>query len=199
MDAEYGPPSEEAIAWARMVLGHSECPVRQPMRALGGRMTPLAAFRLVAERRRVGLLTTPCERRPRLADNRQTLSDGALVLDSGALIALERADEFVRSLTERAVRTGTDIHVPAGVVAQVWRNGTRQARLATLLRSRGIKVAPLDLGEARAAGVLCGRSGTADIVDASVVLLARRHRAPVITSDPDDLARIDPTLTLHRC
>jgi hypothetical protein len=40
------------------------------MRVLGGRMTPLAAFRLVAERRRVGLLAAPCERHHRLADNR---------------------------------------------------------------------------------------------------------------------------------
>lgn len=122
-----------------------------------------------------------------------------VVLDSGALIAFERDDHRVRTVIKKAATQGEQIHIPAGVIAQVWRNGTRQARLATLLRSRSVKVTPLDLGEARAAGVLCGRSGTADIVDASVVLLARRHRAPVVTSDPDDLARIDPTLTLHRC
>jgi len=124
---------------------------------------------------------------------------GVLVLDSGALIAIERADEHVRALIRRAVSFGSEVHVPAGVVAQVWRDGSRQARVATLIRSRGVKVTPLDLGEARAAGALCGRSGTADVIDASVVLLARRHRAPVVTSDPDDLARIDPSLTLHRC
>jgi hypothetical protein len=60
-------------------------------------------------------------------------------------------------------------------------------------------VQQLDREEAQAAGVICGRSKTRDVVDASVVLLARRHAAKVITSDPDDLGRIDPSLTLVVC
>ena len=51
---------------------------------------------------------------------------------------------------------------------------------------------------ARAAGVLCGISGTSDVVDASVVLAARERRCPAITGDPADLGALDPALQLHR-
>ena len=59
-------------------------------------------------------------------------------------------------------------------------------------------VPPLDRTLAEAAGTLCGRARTSDVVDASVVLVARRERAVVITSDIDDLRRLDPTLPLER-
>jgi hypothetical protein len=67
------------------------------------------------------------------------------------------------------------------------------------LNTSELEVHELDLGDAKAAGVLCGLSGTADVVDASVVLLARRHKAVVITSDPDDIRRVDPTIALRPC
>lgn len=119
---------------------------------------------------------------------------GASVLDAGALIAAERLDRRARSLFRE--RTGPLI-IPAPVLAQVWRDGTRQARLARLVRARGTIVEPFDGVRAKAAGVLLGRSGTSDIVDASVVLSARAHKAVVLTSDPDDLRRIDPGLALE--
>jgi hypothetical protein len=57
----------------------------------------------------------------------------------------------------------------------------------------------LDREEAQATGSLCGKSGTSDIVDASVALLARRSGAAIVTSDPADLRRIDPSLDLVVC
>ena len=57
----------------------------------------------------------------------------------------------------------------------------------------------LDLDEARAAGSLCGITGTADVIDASVALLAKRHHATVVTSDPADLRRLDADLRLVTC
>jgi hypothetical protein len=122
-----------------------------------------------------------------------------VVLDAGALIAFERNDRKVRTLIELAMTRGRTLHVPAGVVAQVWRDGARQARLARLLGSGVLDVQVLDRDEAQAVGVLCGGSGTADVVDASVALLARRLRAVVVTSDPDDLRRLDPLVNLVVC
>lgn len=122
-----------------------------------------------------------------------------VVLDAGALIAFEHNDRKVRTLIELAVTHGGALHSPAGVVGQVWRNGKRQARLARLLGSGLIEVQALDCGEAQAAGVLCGQSKTRDVIDASVALLARRHAAKVVTSDPDDLKRIDPRLPMVVC
>ncbi|MFN7973968.1 MAG: PIN domain-containing protein [Acidobacteriota bacterium] len=122
-----------------------------------------------------------------------------VVLDTGALIAFERGDSRIRSLVELAMRHGGVLHVPGGVVAQAWRDGRRQTRLARLLASGLVQVQALDGDEARATGVVCAQSKTNDIVDASVVLLARRHRAPIVTSDPDDISRIDASVEVIPC
>ena len=123
----------------------------------------------------------------------------SVVLDAGALIAFERNDARLRTLVELAMKHGGVLHAPAGVVAQVWRNGKRQARLARLIGSGVVRVQILDLAEAQATGALCGSSKTSDVVDGSVVLLARRERGKVVSSDPDDLRRIDPILEIMAC
>jgi hypothetical protein len=121
-----------------------------------------------------------------------------LVLDSGALISYERRDRPVAALLLRAYEAGLPIIVPTGVVAQTWHDGARQARLLALLGSRSVTVESLTGIRAKAVGVLCGRTGTSDVVDASVVLSARQHGALVATSDPDDLLKLDSRLFLAR-
>ena len=121
-----------------------------------------------------------------------------VVLDAGALIALERGDERMRAVCREALRTRARLVVPAGVLGQVWRGGSRQAVLGALLSGATTSVPPLDRPLAQASGVLCARAGTSDVVDASVVLVARRERAVVITSDPDDLRALDPAMPLER-
>ncbi len=112
----------------------------------------------------------------------------SLLLDAGALIALERDDSETWALFRRARRTGQPPMTHGGVVAQVWRGGTgRQARLAAALRST--RVAPLDDVLGRSAGVLLARSGLADAVDAALVALCRPGDQ-ILTSDPDDLAAL---------
>ena len=78
--------------------------------------------------------------------------------------------------------------VPAPVVAQAWRGGSRQALLSRLLA--GCETEPLDDSLARSAGALVGRAATTDIVDACVVEGALRRHDLVISSDPTDLAAI---------
>jgi hypothetical protein len=86
--------------------------------------------------------------------------------------------------------------VPAGVVGQVWRDGRRQARLARLLASDEVEIEGLDDRRAREAGQLCGARGTADVIDASVVLGARARGHRIVTSDPEGLERLDPRADL---
>ncbi len=119
-----------------------------------------------------------------------------LTLDTGALLALERGDGRVRALLQRAAENGIGLDVPAGVLAQAWRGGPRQARVARLLGDPSVQVPVLDDPTARAVGLLCGRSGHPDIVDAHVALHARERDQTVVTSDPDDLRAIDPSLRL---
>jgi predicted nucleic acid-binding protein len=122
----------------------------------------------------------------------------AVVLDAGALIAFERADPRMRALLREAIRTRTKVVVPAGVVAQVFRDRARQVPLCSLLNADITLVPPFDRTLAEASGALCGRMGTSDVVDASVVLIARREKAAVLTSDVGDLRALDPKLKLER-
>jgi len=122
----------------------------------------------------------------------------ALVLDAGALIAFERGDERIRALVRESLKSGARLVVPAGVVGQVVRNPAEQVRLRALMNGPTSSVPPLDRPLAEAAGVLCGRRRTSDVVDASVVLVARREQAVVVTSDVDDLRRLDENVPLER-
>jgi predicted nucleic acid-binding protein len=119
-----------------------------------------------------------------------------LTLDAGALIAFDRHERAAVALIGAALTSGIPVTIPAGVLGQVWRDGRRQARLARLLASVVVTVEPLDDVSARAAGQLCGVTGTSDVIDASVALCAKRRGQSVVTSDPDDLRRLDPTLRL---
>jgi PIN domain-containing protein len=119
-------------------------------------------------------------------------------LDSGALIAFERGSPRMLALVERAASLGLGLAVPAGVVAQTWRDGVRQARLARLLRAPLTEIVALDEPTARAVGVVCGRAGVTDVVDVAVVVCARERGHHVVTCDPDDLHAIDPSLTVVR-
>lgn len=119
-----------------------------------------------------------------------------LTLDAGALIGFERNDRRCIAILSRALSNARALVVPAGVIAQVWRDGRRQARLARLLALDEIEIEPLDDLRARAAGQLCGITRTADVIDASVVLCARARGHRIVTSDPGDLARLDPRIAL---
>lgn len=121
-----------------------------------------------------------------------------VTLDAGALVAFEKNDRKLVIAIRVALDALVPITVPSGVVGQVWRDGARQARLARLLGSSGVDVEPLDDLRARAAGQLCGATGTKDVIDASVVLGARARGDRVFTSDVDDLRRLDRNIVLER-
>lgn len=122
----------------------------------------------------------------------RTRTPAGIVLDAGALIALDRGDKRMIALLQRALAQNRKCRVPAGVVGQAWRDGRVQATLARFLRSEEVEIVPLDEHLARACGELCGAAHSPDMIDASVVILARERQDPIITSDPNDLRRLDP-------
>ena len=122
----------------------------------------------------------------------RTRTAAEIVLDAGALIALDRGDKRMIALLQRALLQGRAFRVPAGVVGQAWRDGRLQVTLARFLRSEEVEIVPLDEHLARSCGELCGAAGLRDVIDASVVILAREGRDPIVTSDPADLRRLDP-------
>ncbi len=121
----------------------------------------------------------------------------AITFDASALIAIERRSRRMQALLEEIDRRDWQVAVPAAAVAQAWRGGPRQARIAALLGDERAEVVALDDPAARAVGLLCGRSGHADVVDVSVALCARQRNLHVVTSDPDDLRAVDDALILH--
>jgi hypothetical protein len=112
----------------------------------------------------------------------------ALVLDAGALIAADRDDRATMARLRVAQTSGIELRTIGVVIAQVWRDPTgRQANLGRLLRSVDVRAVDLQLG--REAGVLLGRAGTGDPVDATVVAVATVGDR-IVTSDPHDIGRL---------
>jgi hypothetical protein len=108
--------------------------------------------------------------------------------DAGALVVADRGERRMWA-RHRALLTAREVPtVPAPVVAQAWRGGSRQALLSRLLA--GCEVEALDDNQARSVGALAGRASTTDIVDACVVEGALRRHDLVISSDPTDLLAI---------
>lgn len=121
----------------------------------------------------------------------------SLVLDAGALIAVERRSRHLQELLREARTRNVSVVIPTVVVAQVVRSGGRQANLRRFLADSYLSFAGVDYLTALEIGALLGTSGTADVVDACVAVHARRlEHCPVITSDPGDIGKLDSTLPL---
>jgi hypothetical protein len=118
-----------------------------------------------------------------------------LVLDAGALIALERNDRRMWARLDAAADASLELIVPAGALAQVWRGTSNPARLSQTLKETR-------LGEfdtiARAAGELCHAARTSDPIDAAVVLNAMGSTSVIVTSDPKDIRKLVRTLPPER-
>jgi len=110
-----------------------------------------------------------------------------IVLDAGALIALERDDRSIWAALKLAVAQGSEVIVPSTALAQVWRGTGAQAQLTKALQF--CIIATFD-PVARNVGELCGRSKTNDICDAHVALIASRHGEFLYTSDVPDMRRL---------
>jgi hypothetical protein len=96
---------------------------------------------------------------------------------------------------DETLRRGGTLCIPVGAIAQAWRS-PRQARLARLLKSPDVDIAVMTPNSARTIGLVCARTGYDDVIDVHVAVCARARNHAVVTSDPGDLARIDPDLPL---
>lgn len=118
-----------------------------------------------------------------------------LVLDSGALIALERNDRAMWRRLKAAHLAGEVAVTHGGIVGQVWRaGGPRQALLAKALAALDVRALDDKLG--RAAGKLLAASRSSDVIDAALVLLSADDDQ-IVTSDPKDLARLARAAAKH--
>jgi hypothetical protein len=100
----------------------------------------------------------------------------------------------VRALVRTALTADRPVHVPAGALAQAWRAQPRQHALWLLVSDPGVSVVALGMEHALAIGSLLAATTTSDVIDASIVITARSHDDVVVTSDTDDIRRLDPDL-----
>jgi hypothetical protein len=121
-----------------------------------------------------------------------------ITLDTDALITLDRGDKRMIALLDQAIAQRRNFHVPSGVVGQAWRDGRIQVNMARFLRANEVEVVPLDGQLSRSCGELCGATGTSEVIDASVVILARERHDVIVTGDPDDLRQLDPKSQIVR-
>lgn len=113
-----------------------------------------------------------------------------MILDAGFLISVDRSERTARTFLAAATRSGTALHTTHPVVAQVWRTGSRQARLSAFLKTMTIH--PLDDG--RPVGQLLAQTNTSDVVDAHLVITALRLGHDILTGDPGDLTTLTAVL-----
>ncbi len=86
------------------------------------------------------------------------------VLDTGALVAVDKRDRTIGAILRVLQRDGVPVATSGAVVAQVWRDGSRQANLARIL-SR-VDVSALDDMTAKRLGELLRQNRLDDLVDA---------------------------------
>ena len=101
---------------------------------------------------------------------------GGVTYDTGALVAAERNNRQMWALHAGYLSEEVIPTVPAAVLAQSWRGGSRQASLSRLLRMCDTE--PMSENLAKDVGVLAGKSGHDDIVD------VRLWRAPSAAAMP---------------
>lgn len=115
--------------------------------------------------------------------------------DTGALVAADRGERRAWARHRALLQLRQVPTVPAPVVAQAWRGGSRQARLSRFLL--GCNVERLDDGQARRVGELLAKAALSDIVDGTVVEGALRRNDLVISLDLGDLGSLAGALHRH--
>jgi predicted nucleic acid-binding protein len=123
------------------------------------------------------------------------------VLDSGALIALERRAAFLLDVLDEVLRGAVQVVIPRTVIAQVWRGTPRQANLSRLIGAAGPADSPVVIDEltaerAKKIGMAIGRTSHPDMVDVHVALAAAERGHAVLTSDDADIAHVDADLVI---
>lgn len=111
-----------------------------------------------------------------------------MIVNAGPFIVDgENVNSRLWALIKRAAERNADLHTTHPVLAQVWREPARQANLARALRFFDIHA----LDESIAVGRLLATSQTSDVVDAHLAVVAAQLGTFIVTSDPDDMSKLD--------
>jgi hypothetical protein len=109
------------------------------------------------------------------------------VLDAGAFVAIDNGDRRIGAMLRVLQQRRVPLTTSSTVVAQVWRDGRKQARLAQILA--GVASRPLGAEDERRTGELLALARTHDVVDGHLAL-GVDDEDMVLTSDPEDIERL---------
>ena len=115
------------------------------------------------------------------------------MLDAEGIVKSANGDARTLERLRATWSRNADVVTAASALAEVLRGGSRDAKLHWVLNR--ITVVPVDGAVGRAAGKLLGRSGLSGhrcTIDALLAAVALGQPRPVVllTSDPDDMARL---------
>ena len=121
------------------------------------------------------------------------LVGGGLVLHADGIVKLADGDPRARRHYEAARARESHVVTAASTIAEVLRGGPRDAKIHRVLNR--VTVVPVDEALGRAAGELLGQAGLTGhrcTIDALLAAVALDQPRPVVllTSDPDDMARL---------
>ncbi len=117
-----------------------------------------------------------------------------MILDAGFLVSVDRNEQSARAFLNAAVAREWRLVTTEPVIAQVWRQGRRQARLATFLKS----IESIALDDGREVGALLAAASASDPIDAHIVIVAARLREPILTGDPDDISQLCDAMRIDK-
>lgn len=108
-----------------------------------------------------------------------------MIFDAGVFVALEKPSSrgVVLALLEQHLAAGELPITTNAALAQAWRDPSRQDALTRLART--LDVYPF--GDPQVIGVRCAASGTSDVVDAGLAVLADQLDQTIVTTDPQDM------------
>ncbi len=117
-----------------------------------------------------------------------------MIIDAGPwIVDGENLNSRLWALIKRATERGDELHTTHPVLAEVWREAARQSNLARVLRQFDIHA----LDESVAIGRRLAQSGTSDVVDAHLALVAESLGTFILTGDPDDMAKLDARFEVY--
>ena len=118
----------------------------------------------------------------------------SLIIDAGPLIVDgENLNSRLWALIKRATERGDELHTTHPVLAQVWWQPTRQANLA-----RGVRYFEIhSLDESVTIGRRLAETGTSDVVDAHLAVVAEGLGTFILTGDPDDMSRLNARFEIY--
>lgn len=111
-----------------------------------------------------------------------------MIFDAGVFIALDNPAkrrvilELVREMCEGGVVPKTN----EAALAQAWRDPSRQVPMAMVVRATTV----FPFGDPQAVGRRCAESGTSDVVDASLAVLADQLGEEILTTDATDMRKL---------